>query len=155
LLLELGAEVPMAADASGDGERKGGARWAVGIASALALATAGCGGGQGLGLPCQDSVDGYCLGAGNCPRTWTEAQDVLLVCQYGIDRSIPVCGGYRVVVAQGVDTGLRYYYDPRTGALAAIVSYGFPGEMCLGGPGTFLVPSCDGAPSAVLDCPTS
>jgi hypothetical protein len=137
-------------------EATGGSTWAVRVASVLALAAAGCGGGHGVGLVCQTSVAGYCVEVGNCPRTWTEAQDTLLVCQQGFNKSVPICGEYRELIAMGIDSGMRYYYDLRTGALVAVVSYGYPGgESCVAGPGAFLVPSCDGSPASLLNCPTN
>ena len=134
-------------------EAKGGATWAVRVASVLALAAAGCDGGQGSGVLCENSVAGYCAQAGDCPRTWTEAQDAPLVCSQGAVWSVPSCGGYHELIIHGIDTGTRYYYDRRTGALVAVVNYGVPfGQMCAAGPGAFLAPSCDESLGGPLTC---
>lgn len=94
---------------------------------------------------CQTTVDEFCGAATPgraCPRSWP-GDDLLTTCPgltYGRVFTVD-CGAYLVLIDSGVDTVVRYYYEPTTRQLTAIIfDYGSGtattaiGPSCLAGP---------------------
>ena len=101
-------------------------------------------------LNCTRSVAEFCSGVSTalvCPLTWEDVEAGRVMCvSDGVDRGYEIwdCGNYRRLTYRGTDSGASFYYDAASGQLVAIVSGGFGGEGCAGGPpGVFEIPTCD------------
>ena len=65
----------------------------------------------------------------------------------------PACGGYFVLVDQGVDARVTYYYSAASGQFVATVMEAFAGgdATCIAGPPQFQIPSgCN--PDTLAEC---
>ncbi|HEY1587424.1 MAG TPA: hypothetical protein VGH63_17125 [Polyangia bacterium] len=97
------------------------------------------------------SLATYCSATSNCPASADAAEggycaaDGGVSTQPGVSVGTADCPGYRrVSIAFAMtNNSYDYYYDASSGALAAVVVTEYQGiPICLGGPASFMVPTC-------------
>lgn len=84
--------------------------------------------------PCPSTLDAFCAsGMEPCPLTWEDAHD-RFNWHCGVI-TLSTCDDVMIASHHGVDTGLRYLYEPGSGALYRIEGVGIRGERCAAGAG--------------------
>lgn len=102
---------------------------------------------------CSTTIKDYCRGDGgglcqtpygSVSDSWAGEESRLTdLCSNSSRVLVRRCSDLNIITVEGVDDGLRIYYDTRTSDLVRVVRYGFPGgDECLAG----------GAPTGP-DCP--
>jgi len=109
-------------------------------------------------IACVDSLATYCAIPSNpCAMTWSEAQSDTWFCMFTIAES-PLqadCGNYHAITLTFVDSSRTYYYDAKSGALAAVITAdaNHATVMCNAGPTTgFTPPVCSGGSQTLPIC---
>jgi hypothetical protein len=103
-------------------------------------------------LSCPRTVEAFCASqpqAALCtPRDYPSAMALACMAPETAPRwqAVDSCEGFGVIFeGGGPEPSTARYFDGKSGALIAIVSSvpGPDGQRCLGGPGSFALPSCD------------
>jgi hypothetical protein len=104
------------------------------------------------GNPCGPLAE-RCDSTTNCPPTLSAAAQICAKAGASVARLwTGSCGGYLVVVEQGIDSGTTYFYDAQTMALVGVHDHVVPthGDSCSGVSGFTPPQNC--APTTPL-CP--
>jgi hypothetical protein len=93
---------------------------------------------------CGSTLADYCSQV-DCNRALAEAEQDLSLCTR-FPATEASCGGYDVILKNGIDTGIAYYYRDRN--LVAVRAEGNASirHGCIAGPARFDVPDCGDAP---------
>jgi hypothetical protein len=116
-------------------------------------------------IDCQQDISAFCAaptGSVPCVSSWSAAQSAAAWSMASTDGcglvATQLCAGFLIAEPDfsPTNTDIRYFFDPKTGALVAIVALSDPSSsQCLGGPAGFTNPLVlDCQPPEVLVCPS-